>query len=187
MILLMPDAEQENAFIETFLVPERRERYKQLLSNPKRRADILDRLNHNLDFLPSLAFSIPGGQHNAAGIARLLNERGIRDSDNVYIFPDVRELDGLWLPMRQAIEEVKQAGFGSVVCCVTGRLAYYRPEEPANGYILETAVLHNQKKLRNPQKSEQKRQRIAGLHTGAARMSNDFDASLSEGFWMGTE
>ena len=173
---LMPDTEPENAFIEAFIVPERRERYKQMLANPKRRRDILDRLNHNLDYLPSLAQQITGSQHNTEGVARLLNERGVRDSDNVYLLSTLCELDGVTLPMRQAIEEVIQAGFGSVVCCAAGRLAYYRPEEPANGYLLE-----------KPLRTTATKQRIAGLHTGAAEMSDDFDAPLPESFWMGTE
>lgn len=133
----MPEVEQENAFIETFILSERRERYRLLLANPKRRSEQLGRLNHALDYIASLAQEIPSNRHNVEDVARLLHKRGMKDSDIVYIFSDVRELDGLHLPLRQALEKVLDAGFGSVVCCIKGRLAYYRPEAPANGYVLE--------------------------------------------------
>ena len=58
--------------------------------------------------------------------------------DMVYIISDIGDLDTAHLPLHQAIERVLEAQFASVVCCVSGKLAYYRPEAPANGYILET-------------------------------------------------
>ena len=133
----MPDVIQEDDFINTFILPEKRDRYKQLLANPKRRSEFLDRLNHNLDFIPTLAQQIPGSQHFAESVVRLLCERGMKAADAVYIFSDTRDLDGLSLTLQQAVEQVMECGSGSVVCCLAGRLAYYRPEEPADGYILE--------------------------------------------------
>jgi len=133
----MPNAEQEEKFIEAFILPERRDRYKQLLANKKRRYDFLDRLNHGLDFIPSLAHRIPSNQHSIDGVAKLLHQRGMRDTDIVYIFSDVSDLDSLFLPLHEALEKVLDSGFGSVVSCMVGQLAYYRPEAPANGYILE--------------------------------------------------
>lgn len=133
----MRDAEQEDEFARTFIVPERRERYRLLLANPRRRSDILDRLSHNLDFIPSLARQIPGGQHNAEGVVGLLNDRGVRDSDPVYVISDGPDLDAQTLPMRQAVRLALDFDFGSVICCLPGRLAYYRPEAPENGYLLE--------------------------------------------------
>ena len=135
----MPDTERENRFIEAFILPERRGRYKQLLASSKRRSDFLDRLNHALDFIPQLAYPIPGSQHSVEGVAKLLHQRGMQGTDIVYLFSDVREIDGLFLPLREALEQVFDAGFGSVVSCVAGQLAYYRPEAPASGYILEKA------------------------------------------------
>ena len=133
----MRNAQQEDAFIEAFIVSERRERYRFMLANTTRRRQFLDRLNHMLDFIPSLAQQIPGNLHNPAGVARLLNERGVQDSDAVYVFSDVKELDGQSLSMLQAVERVLEFDWGSVVCCAPGKLAYYRPEAPENGYILE--------------------------------------------------
>ena len=136
----MRDAEQEEAFIGAFIVPERRERYRLLLASPRQRRKVLDRLNHRLDFIPSLAWQIPGGSHSLEGVVRLLNERGVKDSDAVYIFSDVGDLDCQCLPMLQAVEKALLAEWGSVVCCTPGRLAYYRPEAPESGYILEKSA-----------------------------------------------
>ncbi len=133
----MPDAAQENAFIEAFVLPQRRDCYRQMLADPRRRHEFLDRLNHNLDFIPALAQPIPGNERSAEGVVRLLCARGMKPGDPVYILSTLRELDGAALPSQQAVEAVLQAEFGSIVCCAAGRLAYYRPEAPASGCILE--------------------------------------------------
>ena len=135
----MPDVEQENQFVDAFILSERRDRYKLLLASDKSRRAFLDRLNHSLDFIPSLASQIPSSQHSAEGVAKLLRQRRMRDTDIVYVFSDVRDLDGQFLPLHDALQNVMDAGFGSVASCVAGRLAYYRPEAPASGYILEKA------------------------------------------------
>src|SRR5436305_14796666 len=98
----MRDAEQENAFVEAFIVPERRERYRYMLANPKKRHAFLDRLCHCLDFLPSLAHQISGGAHNVEGIARMLNDRGVKDIEVVYVFSSVSEIDAQSLPLPRA-------------------------------------------------------------------------------------
>lgn len=134
----MRDAERENRFVDTFVAPARRDRYRLLLANKKKRREILDRLNHWFEFIPSFATEIPSGQHSAKGVLNLLRQRGLKDTDMVYILSDIGALDTMHLPLHQAIERVKEAQFASVVCCVSGKLAYYRPEAPANGYILET-------------------------------------------------
>jgi hypothetical protein len=136
---VMPDSHHEHSFVEAFIVPERRDRYKLLLANPKRRRAFLNRLNHNLDFIPSLAQLIPGNQHSVEGVAKLLRQRGMRSNDIVYVFSDMRDIDGLLLPLREALEKVIDGEFGSVVSCMAGQLAYYRPEVPASGCILEKA------------------------------------------------
>jgi hypothetical protein len=133
----MRDAARENMLVDTFVAPPRRDRYRLLLANKNKRGEILDRINHWFDFMPSLASAIPHGQHSTEGVLNLLRRRGLKDMDMVYIISDIRDLDTVHLPLHRAIEKVLDAEFASVVCCVSGRLAYYRPEAPANGYILE--------------------------------------------------
>jgi hypothetical protein len=75
--------------------------------------------------------------HNPDSVVWLLNECGVKDTDTVYVISSVKELDGQMLPMWQAVEQVLNSDFGSVVCTLDGRLAYYRPEAPECGCILE--------------------------------------------------
>lgn len=133
----MPNAQLEASFVEEFIQAERRDRYRLLLGSPKRRKEILDRLNHNLDYISSFAHAIAGSLHFPDQVRRLLNERGVRDTDPVYIISNSIDLDAQTLPMREAVERVLQYYFGSVVCCAEGKVAYYRPEAPANGRLLE--------------------------------------------------
>ena len=134
----MPDVEQESAFVDAFIVPAKRERYKTLLANPKKRQDILDRFNHTLDFIPALAEEVRHPQLHQPGLVALLTQRGVKATQNVYIFSDVREIDGIYLPLPEALDAVHQQMFGSIVCCIAGMLAYYKPEDYGGyrGYIL---------------------------------------------------
>jgi hypothetical protein len=133
----MRDAERENTLIDTFITPLRRERYRLLLANKRKRHEILDRLNHWFEFVPAFATEVAGGEHTVEGVLSLLRRRGMQDTDPVYILSDIRALDTLHLPLREALKDVLEAQFASIVCCVAGRLAYYRPEAPAKGYLLE--------------------------------------------------
>ena len=45
----------ETAFVSAFVVPEKRARYLEFLAKPKRRRELLDRLNHFFDFVPQFA------------------------------------------------------------------------------------------------------------------------------------
>jgi hypothetical protein len=134
----MPDLEQETAFVEAFIVPQKRERYKTLLANPKKRQDILERLNHVLDFIPALAQEVSPLRFRNPGVAALLTQQGANATQNVYIFSDVPELDGITLPLPEALDLVHEQMFGSIICCVVGLLAYYKPEDFGGyrGYIL---------------------------------------------------
>src|SRR5262249_11400289 len=133
----MRDTEQEEAFVKAFIVPARRERYLLKLANSKLRGRFLNRLSHNLDVNWSLASWVPRGLHYSGGVARLLNERGVKDSDPVYVISNVSEIDEQHLAMRLAVEEILQLDFNAVICCVPGVLAYYQPEDAEIGYILE--------------------------------------------------
>jgi hypothetical protein len=47
----------EEAFVRSFIVPKKRDRYLRLLGHPKHRAKLLDRLNHNLDLYARQPFT----------------------------------------------------------------------------------------------------------------------------------
>ncbi len=133
----MPDAQQEAAFVKAFISPNRQDRYLSFLANPKKRDEILNRLNHVLDFLPEYATKVPGNQNSEEGVFEILCNHGMKEANLVYLISDIRDLNGLHLPLRQAVEKTMGAYFGTVICCIPGKLAYYRPEAPGSGYVFE--------------------------------------------------
>jgi hypothetical protein len=125
----------EDAFVSAFIVKEKQGRYRELLANPKRRAKALDDLNHGRDLDPSYAQPIGPDQRRAPAVARLLRQRGA--PDQCYVLADDEDLDGQELALEEAVERAAAGAFMAVVCCVPGRLAFYRQEAPGEWYVLD--------------------------------------------------
>ena len=125
----------EEAFVKAFIAPDKQARWMQFLSNPKRRSEILDRLNHNLPYNPALGTEVPGNQDHPAGLERLLKAKGA--GPVCHVIADGSKIDGQELPLSVALREIGTHEFGAVLSCLPGRLAYYKPESPGRGIILE--------------------------------------------------
>jgi len=130
--------DHETAFVKAFIVPAKRARYAQFLANPKRRQEVLERLNHQLAYMPALANEVPNGQDFPDALEALLRSKGAGPTCHVLV--DGLKLDGQELPLREALRAVFMHRGGSVLCCIPGRLAYYKPESPAAGILLEAAT-----------------------------------------------
>ena len=117
---------QEAAFVKAFIVKDKQERYLQILGSPKRRREMLDRFNHNLDFDPKYAALVPKELRVADKLAHLLQARGA--GETCHVIADSLDADGLDLPLREALTEVIAHDFGSVLCCLPGRLAFHKAE-----------------------------------------------------------
>jgi hypothetical protein len=129
--------EHEKAFVSTFIVSERRERYLTLLGNPKRRNKALDRLSGGRDIDYSLASEAPT-LCTSESLAVLLENMGA--DPTCYVIADASEMDGQHLPLREALWKTRVHGFGVVVSCVPGRLCFYKPESPTRGFILRSPI-----------------------------------------------
>ena len=125
---------QETAFVKAFIVKDKQERYLQLLASPKRRREIVDRFNHNLDFEPKYAVLVPKELRTADKLAHLLRTRGA--GETCHIIADSLESDGQDLPLRAALAEVIAHDFGSVLCCFPGRLAFHKAEVVEQAWYL---------------------------------------------------
>jgi hypothetical protein len=125
---------QEEAFIKAFIIPHKRSRYLTLLSSRKRRRDILDRLNHNLDFDSKYSIRIPPEHYRSDVISKLLKQRGAPSI--CHIISSWHEWDGQDIPLDDALELVVGFGIGTVLCCVPGHLAYYEAEDAGERFIL---------------------------------------------------
>jgi hypothetical protein len=69
----------EEAFVRAFILPEKQARYLKLLKDPKRRGDILGRLNHHVDYDPSLATEVAGADAYVENLERVLRSKGAPD------------------------------------------------------------------------------------------------------------
>ena len=123
----------EQAFVSAFVIPEKRARYVEFLAKPKRRGEILDRLNHFFDFIPELATQVP--RDSPEQLAALLRKRGA--PAKAYFLGGGSTSDGCELPLVEAIDRAYGGGWGTVVSCVPGRLALYVQEfPPGDTFIL---------------------------------------------------
>jgi hypothetical protein len=126
--------DHESAFVAAFIIAKKRERYLELLGNPKRRAKVLDRLNHSLNIDRSLARLVPSGWHPEY-LAELLESMGA--GPTCHVIADASDLDGQTLILREALWQAGVHSFGIVLSCLPGRLCFYKPESPTPGFILE--------------------------------------------------
>lgn len=117
----------EEAIIREFFLPQRRERYLEILSKPKRRPDItheFDRFKH-LD--PRRVVPIPPNFQNPNDIFRMLKQKGA--PDNCRGFSDWQELDAKTLPLSDALQMIVGARMGAFLSCIPGQLAYFENED----------------------------------------------------------
>lgn len=133
----MADAplDHEAEFGKAFILADKQARFLLFLANPKRRGEVLDRLSHNLPYRRELATPVPGYQDFPDELEKLLRDKGAGAS--CHVIAEGLKADGRVLPLRQALELICMHPFGAVLSCIPGRLAYYRPEAPGQGILLE--------------------------------------------------
>jgi hypothetical protein len=127
--------EHEAAFVKGFIASAKQARWAQYLSNAKRRKEILNQLNHNLPYVPELGTEVPDRQDYPAELERLLKAKGAGPTCHVMV--DGLKIDGRELPLAEALNHICMHESGAVLSCIPGRLAYYKPESPNRGVILE--------------------------------------------------
>lgn len=127
--------EQERAFVEAFIDPRRRDRYRLLLAAPEHRHKILDRLNHQLDLRAGIATELPAGLAGA-GLVAELERHGAPAT--CHVIADSSDCDGREMALAAAVSFATAHFFGVVLCCLPGRLAFYKPESPAPTFLLES-------------------------------------------------
>jgi hypothetical protein len=131
--------EHEREFIAAFIVKERRPRYRRELESgdPKHRDQCLSRLCHCRDLQENRVEWLardPRSVTRDEQIAEELTRRG--SPARVYLMAYCCPEDGRSLPLLDALRAVTAAGWGAIVSCVPGRLAYYIDEEGERRGIL---------------------------------------------------
>jgi hypothetical protein len=126
----------ESRLVRAFVVRDRRERYLEGLSNPKRRSKILNRLNHHIDDIdPRFRVTLPAAHHSPAAVEEMLRSRGAPSM--CYVMSSWDRLDAREMLLGEALSDVIGHQMGTLISCVPGQLGFYESEEPKTRYILE--------------------------------------------------
>lgn len=116
----------EEAFIRAFVLPDRQQRWTELLLNDRRRSAFTHRLADPIDIDTRWAVPIPASEQTSDGIAALLRSCGA--PAQCHLISEYPTLDGTEAQLSDALDTIVGSGVGSVVLCVPGVLAYYEGE-----------------------------------------------------------
>jgi hypothetical protein len=129
----------EEKFVAAFISKEKQDRYRFLLSgDPKRRDECLHRFNHCRDLNEKYVTWLPRDPRSTtrnAQIAKLLRDKG--SPELVYVLARSYPADACVMPLLEAMDETTKAGWGTIISCIPGELAYYYDEEGERRAILE--------------------------------------------------
>ena len=129
----MSGPEREKELLRTFTMPSKRNRYFELLESRKGREKVRLSLDHFVDLDPEHCQKVPAPDQTPARIDALL--RAHRAPAKCYVMSSNADLDGRELDLHEALGEIVGSGFGSFICCIPGRLAYFEGEEPGERYV----------------------------------------------------
>jgi hypothetical protein len=121
----------DEAIVRAFIASPRRNRWLESLASAKRRRKFLDCLNHCHDFDERYVTSLPKN----TDIESLLTARGA--PANCYVISDSVELDNRELSLAEAIEQAEAQGWGTIISCIPGQLAYFYDECGERQFLLE--------------------------------------------------
>lgn len=113
----------EEIIVRAFIAPHRRSRWMLSIASTTKRSKFLDCLNHCQDFDPRYVRSIAATGDSLVSLLRALGA-----PKTCYVVSAIAAIDGEELPLAEAIAVAESAGWGTIISCVTGRLAYYIDE-----------------------------------------------------------
>ncbi len=125
----------EAEFIRRFVVSQRRRRYLSLLESQNGRKKLLEALDHFDELNPRYARLVPADSQTADHIEVLLKRKGALNS--CHVTSSNADIDDREMPLKEALRETVGSGFGTIISCIPGKLAYFEGEEQNQRYILE--------------------------------------------------
>ena len=123
----------EQSLIAAFVKRNKRDRYREILANPRLRHKFIHKLAHFTDFDPRYRLPIPSNKLFVDNTARELQKR--QSPQSVFVISEDPELDQKELPLVEALQQVVGSGMGTVLSCIPGHLAFAETEDER--YILE--------------------------------------------------
>jgi len=121
----------KKAIIRAFICPLRRRRWLESLASSKQHNQMLDRLNHCRDIDERFSTMLPSN----ANVIAILKAHGA--AATCYVLSDSPELDGQEMSLDAALEQAAMNGFGTIISCLPGHLAYYYDECGERCMLLE--------------------------------------------------
>ena len=128
---MVPDEQ----LLARFFIPTKRERYVEMISNPKKRGKFLRELPHFKSLDPRYLLPMSPKKLFPNQIAEILTAKGALQS--CWITSENSRLDGREIPLLDALKEVVGGQMGTFLTCIPGRLAYFEGEEMGDRWILE--------------------------------------------------
>ena len=126
--------EHEEKTIKTFFQAGRKERYFNVRGNPKKRSKWLDKLNHTPGLVDKY-FQVT--KHNT-DIYQLLKAKGAPET--CYVISSACEIDSQVMELEEAISQTELLGWGTIISCIPGTLAYYFGElGEQQGVLIKTS------------------------------------------------
>ena len=109
-----------------FILPERRDRYRDLLRSPRGRRVVTKALPHFRHFDSRYIVPLSTRQQDAGVIQDVLTSAGVPPT--CYVISDSSEIDNITLPLADALNRIVGQLEGTVVLCKAGVLGYYEGE-----------------------------------------------------------
>jgi hypothetical protein len=116
----------EEALVNAFILPTRRERYLECLVKPKKRARFRAELAHFKALNPKYVVNIAPREQHLPSILKLLIAKGA--GTKCWVISEFDEMDGQELDLELALRETIGRGMGTFISCVPGKLAYFEDE-----------------------------------------------------------
>ena len=121
----------EEAIVRTFIKPEKRDWYLTLLGSKRRRCKALDALNHFRDLRPECCTDLPRETDALSAL------RAKAAPDTCYVISGIPDIDGREMSLEEVIDTAEAEGWGTLIGCIPGQLAYYYGEAGEQRIVLE--------------------------------------------------
>ncbi|MDQ2773328.1 MAG: hypothetical protein M3Y57_00120 [Acidobacteriota bacterium] len=128
----------ERAFVENFITPVKRERWLELLRTEKGRRKLRASLADFTEFDPATVVPLPPKQQHASSIFQVLT--GLGAPTTCYLISENSEWDATERNLQSALQQVVGYGFGTIITCKPGALAYFEGEGPGHRFILRKSL-----------------------------------------------
>lgn len=124
----------EVMIVSAFVISSRRSRYLSILESKQGRNKFRAKLAHFHDFDPRFIRHIPPIRQNSKDIEAMLRSLGA--PNKCFVISEADEIDASEADLRGALDMIIGHGFGTILSCLHGYLAFYESEESGERFIL---------------------------------------------------